>query len=169
MIEFFLPTNFYTSQADRWLQKALEVPKYNHHLGLGKAAIPPEFFEQDPSTKKLFKLFDDVQPRFFKTPPGHIFNWHTDPLPNRQCVLNLCLTPAIGRTYFLENTTIHVKWCKLVELKYEECRWYLLNTSKTHCFLNDNTSDRYVISADLNYITYENALKKIQNEYNTVN
>jgi hypothetical protein len=161
MNSFFYPTDYFTKIADQWLDFAVSAKEYNHHKGFGKFTIKDDLLTKDPSTAKLFNLFRDVQPRILKTPPGFIFNWHVDPVANRQCVLNLSLTPEVGATLFKGSTPVHHNWCSILELDYKPNRWYLLNTQQSHCFLNLSNQDRYVLSVDINNTDYETALKKI--------
>ena len=161
MNKFFWPTDYFAKLSDQWLDFALSVEKYNHYLGFGKFTIVDDLLVRDAATAKLFELFGDIQTRILKTPPGFIFNWHIDPGTDRQCVLNLSLTPGIGNTFFIGNTTIHHNWNSILELDYEPNRWYLLNTSSRHCFLNLSDQDRYVLSVDIKNTDYKTALEKL--------
>lgn len=162
MREFFHPTNFFTDKAEAWLDEILRKP-YRQGVNMGRETFDRSLLDADPPTAELLRLVgNDVRGRVIKTLPGMLFDWHVDSnvYEDRQCVLNMLLTPGVGTSLFRKRSETNVRWFEVTELKYDPNRWYLLNTSMSHCFMNtDPAASRYVISLDIKGLNYEQALE----------
>jgi hypothetical protein len=161
-IDKFYKTSLLSNKSRYWLDWAKNTDNYDYMFGVGRCLMPSEILFQDQTIKELIPILGNMEARVLKTPPGYGFDWHIDPSCNRQCALNLLLTPGIGSTLFQEKTTDYKKWIKITELVYSPDNWYLLNTQVTHCYMNTDFEDRYVLSIEIESSSYSSVLEKLR-------
>jgi hypothetical protein len=98
------------------------------------------------------KLKFDGTPIVFKMMPNTFYRFHTD--ENRQCAINLLLTGFESNCYFGEQTSNEEVIENVTELKYDQDKYYLLNTRKKHAVRNGKDI-RYIISIGFNSYDFE--------------
>jgi len=128
-----------------------------------------------PSVYSEDKLLRAVRAKYngrmsvFKLWPNMFYKWHKDGYAAMH--INMLLEDYNSKTLFeIEETYSTVK--QFTELKYTPGKWYLFNAQETHCVINFDLRDRYLLSYTIDKKdttdipnVYEHVLDWYKNEY----
>jgi len=103
------------------------------------------------------KLSPNIHACFFRNDPYSLYDWHTDSVGNRKCVINYLLTDNIGSLTLFREPTIRLNY-KIAECPYTLYGPMLLNVELEHCVINNSSDYRYLLSVSLPDVNFEQAM-----------
>ena len=103
------------------------------------------------------KLSPNIHACFFRNDPYSLYDWHTDSVGNRKCVINYLLTEVTGAMTLFREPTIRLNY-KIVECPYVLYKPMLLNVERDHCVINNSADYRYILSVSLPDVTFDQAV-----------
>jgi hypothetical protein len=102
------------------------------------------------------KLSPNVHACFFRNDPYSLYDWHTDSVGNRKCVINYPLTHNIGALTLFRESVSRLNY-KIAECPYILYTPILLNVDLEHCVINNSSNYRYILSISLPDVNFEQA------------
>jgi hypothetical protein len=117
--------------------------------------VPDKIIMADRVLARL-KLKFKGQAIIFHMQPNTFYRFHTD--QTRKCAINMLISGETSHCYYGDETSSEEVIDNVSELKYQDSRYYLLNTQLKHAVLNFN-NHRYMLSLgfkDFDYTTIKN-------------
>ena len=108
------------------------------------------------------KLSPNIHACFFRNDPHSAYDWHTDSVGNRKCVINYLLSTNAGAMTLFREPTIRLNY-KIAECPYILYKPMLLNVELEHCVINNSPDYRYILSVSLPDVTFAQAVKFFNN------
>jgi hypothetical protein len=103
------------------------------------------------------KLSPNIHACFFRNDPYSLYDWHTDSVGNRKCVINYLLTDNIGSLTLFRKSVSRLNY-QITECPYTLYRPMLLNVELEHCVINNSPNYRYILSVSLPDVNFEQAM-----------
>ena len=104
------------------------------------------------------KLSPNIHACFFRNDPYSIYDWHTDSVGNRKCVINYLLTADTGAMTLFREPVSRLNYT-IVECPYTLYKPMLLNVELEHCVINNSADHRYILSVSLPDVTFDQAVE----------
>ena len=103
------------------------------------------------------KLNPNIHVCFFRNDPKSLYDWHTDSVGNRKCVINYLLTASTSAMTLFREPVSRLNY-KITECPYVLYKPMLLNVELEHCVINNSTDHRYILSVSLPDVTFNQAV-----------
>jgi hypothetical protein len=95
----------------------------------------------------LGNMFGELNVDYLKNEPNSLYDWHVD--YNRSCSINWVIqTNTKAVTFFRTNYVKPFFW-DLEEVKYELFKPTVLDTTKSHCVINNSNEERIILSLSI--------------------
>ena len=108
------------------------------------------------------KLSPNIHACFFRNDPHSAYDWHTDSVGNRKCVINYLLSANAGAMTLFRKPTIRLNY-NIAECPYILYKPMLLNVELEHCVINNSPDYRYILSVSLPDVTFAQAVEFFNN------